>query len=137
MPEEQRMRLHKLEMGSPIVLEIMLATQATGALVAVGWGFVKILEKIQDIHIKGEQRESLRIRNLRARQELAEVTTEIIRELPPVTHRPQRVLQSDDRPRRVEEDLSPEELLAGDAVQLASNPSVEISKVGQIDDQSE
>lgn len=134
--EGQRIRLHTLEMGSPIVLEIILATQAAGAVAAVGWGLVKILEKIQDIHIKGEQRESLRLRNIRARQELAEVTTEIVRELPQVTQRPQRRIQSFDMPSRVEENRSPEDLLTDDAAQLASNPSVEISQVGQIDDQS-
>lgn len=127
------MRLHTLEMGSPIVLEIMLATQAAGALVAVGWGLVKILEKIQDIHIKGEQRESLRMKNARTRYELAEVTAEIVRELPPVTPRTRRPLESGDVRSRVEEHLNPEDLLIGDAAQLASNPSVKISEVGQID----
>jgi hypothetical protein len=135
VPQEQRIRLHSLGMGSPIVVEVLLAAQVPGAVVAVGWGLHKLLEKIQDIHIKGEQRESLRLRNIRARQELAEITGEIAREFHPVAQQPTRRLLSSEQPRTRQEDRTPEELLTDDATQLASNPSVLISQVEQIEDQ--
>lgn len=117
LESEQKLRLTTLAMESPLIVEVALGVHLVGMGIGVGWGILKVIEKIRDIQIKGEQLANLRRQNEEARK----------RDIQGTINEFSKDFRSNEYLLSEKENL--EHLLTEDADRLAANRSVRIVKV--------